>query len=103
MKKLELDGRGHWVVDGQHFPTVATVFGSAQARGYTGTEACIRDRLAKGAKTWADLLRPVSEAKTAASRATLRKRHDRRKSERDEMAALMADLDKRRASIGYDY
>jgi hypothetical protein len=80
----------HWIVDGVGYPTVNRITSICKDRGFLeANQSMISARLHRGASTWAELCAPL--VNSSASRGNGKKR------QRDEMAAILAAYDARKA------
>lgn len=86
-----------WVIDGDGFSCVAGAYAVAKLKGARLTLGGFTARLKAGEVTWDELIRPSKNgdqaSKIKACKAT-------RQRKRDEMAALIASLDKRKRDMG---
>jgi hypothetical protein len=83
----------HYVIEGQHFPSVAAIHKRCVAMGFDGGTSTIGARLKAGVTTWAGLCAPKSSKMDSANAGRAR----RQQQEREEMARLCAELDARKA------
>lgn len=88
--------RTHYVVEGQHYPSVKSIHLACTARGFVGSAAVISARLKAGCDTWAALSAPKTDKMDIANAG----RAKRQRESKEEMASLCAELDKRKADLG---
>lgn len=84
--------RAHYEIEGVGF-SLKAAFSVAREKGFAGKIETLHWRLTHGARTWDELTAPlanVNESKRVATRAK----------KREEMQALCADLDARKAALG---
>lgn len=84
--------RCRYLIDGVSFQHSCGVYHAALERGFVGAESTIKNRLVRGATTWAELLKPVNEKKASASKANAERK-------RAEMEELIAAMDARKAAL----
>lgn len=83
-------------VAGLLFPNVNAAYSFAQSKGFAGCKTVILERLNRGVQTIEELCAPVSKA----GHSELRKAEHKRR--HDEMAAVIAALDARKAAMPKD-
>lgn len=86
-----------WIIDGFIFTKATSVMVVARDRGATFSMYVLAKRLAEGATTWEQILRPIQGGHRGAA-VSNKKVTDQRK--RDEMAELIANLDQRKRDMG---
>lgn len=79
----------HFTIDGKPYTTSHTVYTAALEKGWAGSESVMQGRIARGKRTWDELLKPVDQVQS-----TSQKKLQQRK--RDEMADIIAQLDARK-------
>lgn len=87
------------VIEGFRFYNTRAAFSCAQSMGFNGGITTISERLRAGVATIAELVAPVSEARIAAGKVNGGITASVYAMRRSEMAAMMADVDARRAAI----
>lgn len=78
-----------FMIDGKPYTTSHTVYTAAVERGWTGNESTLQQRIAKGKRTWIELLKPVDQTRSTRQKNALQHK-------RDEMAEVIAQLDARK-------
>lgn len=93
------DACPHFVVEGVSFPAVRNVWAVAVSKGFNGSYQTIRDRLRAGASTWAEL---AVQTNGIRGKAGGRANAKRIASSKNEMAEIIAELDRRKKEMGLD-
>ncbi len=84
--------RAHFIIDGEPFMSSREVYTVAVRKGFAGGRSVINNRLARGAAAWSVLLVPANPKKGNGSR-------NKAIAKREEMAAVIAALDARKAAL----
>lgn len=87
--------RAFCVIDGFLYETLEQLHTAAVARGFDGHPNTLHYRLKKGADTWEKLAAPRRKGSEKKAKTMKKKRQ----SSREEMAALIAAIDSRKAEI----
>lgn len=88
-----------YVIEGDEHFNRHGAFVAAKKRGYNGSFATFCLRLSSGPLTWASLAAPVSAYAAAKGVRVAKQAAAKRLTEADEMAAMCAELDRRKAVI----
>jgi hypothetical protein len=83
----------HYLIEGMAVSTINGVYRIAVSKGYTGSLRLLLYRLNKGVSTWVELCAAPDPKKTEGQKRSQRKR-------RDEMTAVIAELDARKKAMG---
>ena len=86
-------------IEGERFASIHDVFLAARSRGYDGTMQSITGRLRRGKLTWQELAAPVSEMSRERGLKGAAATIETRRKAREEMAALIAELDSRKSDL----
>lgn len=85
----------HYVIEGQMFPSVKSVYLACVDRGFVGCATVISARLKAGCDTWAALSAPKTDKMDRCNAG----RAKRLRESKEEMARICAELDARKAAL----
>lgn len=88
--------RPHFVVENSAFSSAREIFNIYLSKGGVCKYQTIVDRLHRGCDTWAKLLEPPSEVRSAASSLAHLAKRERREREMKEMRDLIEAMDARK-------
>lgn len=91
--------KARYVIDGEPYRTVAEVHRVVVMKGGAGCVVTTRYRILKGARTWDELLKPVSEHLAKSIRKVSAASKIARDASRNEAAAAMAAVAARRKEM----
>lgn len=87
------------IIEGFRFYNARAALSCARTMGFNGGLSTIAERLKSGVSTMAELVAPVSEARIAAGKVNCKITKSTYECRRAEMAAMMAEVDARRAAL----